>query len=347
MIQKTFAELFGQKAAPKRLSRGLVVDAKILSLTPNSILVDIGAKSEAVVTGTNFSENREFIRTLKVGDTVRVLVTGQEAIEGLVQVSLKPAASGFVWEQLARARDKKEAVKARVTERGRGGLEVNVWGISSFIPNSQLGKQLQNAADTTGRSISVMVLSADRSKNQLVLSERAISEKDQIERQIEVLAKLTPGEIMDGKVANVVPFGAFVEVAKDNVTLTGLVHKSEVSWNREQELEPGQGVKVTVLGVKDANLSLSVKRAGSDPWQDAENLTKDSPTAGTVVRTTERNIIVEVMPGVEGTIARSKLPAGSVPEVGERISCLVENIDIAKHRLSLSPQLTAKPIGYK
>lgn len=347
MTQKTFAELFEKSVSPTRVPRGSVVQAKILSIAGNKILLDIGGKSEGIVTGNNFTESRDFIDTLSVGQVVPVLVTGQDAIEGLLQVSLKPAAGNFSWEILARAHDKKEPVKARIIEKSRAGAEVNVFGITSFIPNSQLGKNLQNTIDSEGRSISVLVVSADRERNELILSERAISEKEEIERQITILSKLNQGEIMDGKVINVVPFGAFVEVVKDGVTLTGLVHKSEISWESSEELEAGQDVKVVVIGVKDTNLSLSVKRAGRDPWTDATSLTKDATVSGTVVRTNERNVIVEVMPGIEGTISKGKIPVGADPKVGDKINCIIENIDLERHRISLSLQLTAKPIGYK
>lgn len=348
MAQKTFAELLLQQHSIRSVHRGEILNARILSVSPNNLILALGSKSEGIVSGNNFAEVRDFAKTLRVGDTVAVLVTGQEGAEGLTQVSLKPAASGFVWEQLVAARDKKEPVKARVIEKSRGGLEVSVLGIASFIPNSQLGRQVQNAGDIAGRSISVIVLSLDRDKNQLVLSERAVSEKDQIERQIEVLSKLKQGEILDGKVVNIVAFGAFVEVVKDGMTLTGLVHKSEISWDNSKELESGQSVRAVVLNVKDANLSLSIKRTLSgDPWEKTKDLKKDMLVSGVVVRTTERNIIVEIMPGVEGTITRSKLPAGINPQVGDKVNCIIENVDIEKHRLALSLQLTVKPIGYK
>lgn len=346
-MAKTFAELFEKSQSPKRASRGAVVEAKILSTSSNSILLDIGGKSEGIVTGSNFAEVRDFAQTLKVGDSLQVLITGQDSIEGLTQVSLRPASGGFVWEQLIKARDNKTNVKARVIEKSRGGLEVEVMGISSFIPNSQIGKQLQNAQDLDGRTLSVRVLDANKARNQLVLSERAISEKEEIDRQIEILSKLKQGEVMEGKVINVVAFGAFVEVVKDGVTLTGLVHKSEVSWDSSEELEPGQNVKVNVIGVKEANLSLSVKRAGRDPWTDATNLKKDSSVTAVVTRVNERNVMAQVLPGVEGTITRSKLPAGTNPKAGDKLNCFIENIDLEKHRLNLSLQLTVKPIGYK
>ncbi|MBI3289895.1 S1 RNA-binding domain-containing protein [Candidatus Microgenomates bacterium] len=358
-MAKSFAQIFEKNQPLKRAPRGSVIEAKILQITSNHIIADIGGKSEGIVTGINLSENREFAKTLKTGDSVQVLVTNQDATSGLIQVSLKPASAGFVWTQLENAHDKKTPVKTRVTEKTRGGLEVEVMGINSFIPNSQLGRAIQNGPDLVGRSITCLVLDANRDKNQLVLSERAISEKEEIERQVSVLSKLNQGEILDGKVVNVVPFGAFVEVTAGGTVLTGLVHKSEISWESlpasparagqagSEELEPGQDVKVVVLGVKEANLSLSVKRAGRDPWQEAMDITRDSTIAGTIVRTNDRNIVVEVRPGIEGTISRSKIPVGASYQVGDKINCIIENIDLEKHRLSLSLQLTVKPIGYK
>ena len=120
-MTKTFAELFSAGEPLKRAVRGTVVSAKIISISSNSIIADIGGKAEAIITGNNFSESRDFISTLHMGDSVAVLVTSQDAIQGLIQVSLKPASGDFSWKALKNAKEKKEPVKARVIDKSREG----------------------------------------------------------------------------------------------------------------------------------------------------------------------------------------------------------------------------------
>lgn len=351
-------------ATTKVVRRGETVVARVLSVAPGRIILDIGAKSEGVVSGLEYDAVREFAKTLRAGDEVTATVVTPETYDGTALLSLKTSGRSAGWKLLKIAQENQQPVKIVVKESKRSGLFGEVFGIPCFIPNSHLGKNtLQQGQAIIDRTLSVLVLEVDSDRERIVVSERAVSEKEEFAKQQSILASITPGERFLGEVTHIVPFGAFVGITKNGVHLEGLVHLSEISWEKVSDpssvVAVGDKVDVVALGdpssgragpplARAGQLSFSIKRAQEDPWQGiAEKFGTDSEIAGTAVRAAERNFIVEVQPGIEGTLAKSKIPHGMVLQIGQKVECFVESVDESKRKLVLGLRLTTKPVGYK
>jgi len=218
-------------------------------------------------------------------------------------------------------------------------------------------KLISNLDSLAGQRVEVLVVEIDQRKNRLVFSERRVSEAAEIKAIDDVLAKITKGnEIYEGKVITLTKFGAFVEIkvqgVKSQVALEGLVHVSEISWEKTKDpkdvLAVGDTVKVKVLESKEGKLSLSIKQAQDDPWKTiADKYKADSKIKGKVTRKTDFGAFVGLEPGVEGLIHLTKIPPGTKMDIGQEINCYVEEVDPRDRRISLGMVLTSKPIGYK
>lgn len=335
-------------------SQGQKVTGKILEIGPKSLILDIGAKSEGLVADREFDLARHFIAGLNIGDIVeaRVYVAEQK---GQVLLSLRDTAENYAWKELAESLADGREVKVKCDALARGGIDVTVFGLKAFIPTSHLGSALaKNPALVTGRTFAAKVIELDREKNRIILSERQVSEKEAILAQETALKKLKEGEKFQGKVVGIVNFGAFVQVEKDGALLDGLVHLSELSWQKvvqpSEVVKVGDEVEVVVIGkgAKEGRLAFSIKQAQGDPWGKVqEKYKQDLRVRGTVRKLGDFGAIVELEPGVEGLVHLSKIPAGISLKVGAEADCFVEKVDKKNRKISLGLVLKEKPVGYK
>jgi ribosomal protein S1 len=352
------------------LSRGQKVKGKVTGKTKRSVIIDIGGKSEGVVAEKAFQEAKKYISGLKVGDEVRATVLIPETPDGFSILSLREASSDAAWGRIEEAREKANPLSVFGKSVNPSGVAVEVFGLSGFVPTSQLGKKVsRNAPSLVGKSFEVVPIEVNRTARKIVLSEKEVSEADDIKLQEAALKKIKEGEVYAGVVTTVVDFGCFVQIkiplgkksrsAGENVPVEGLVHISELSWEKvddpKQVVSQGDEVKVKVLG-KDlartgrgvGRLALSIKQAEPDPWEDADKkYKKDSKVSGKVARVSEYGIFVQLEPGIEGLIHMTKIPPGEKLEEGQKIEVYVEEIDTKVRRLSLGLVLTKKPVGYK
>ena len=356
---KTMDELlamYGGKV--KAFSPGDRLKAKVLEIKPGVVVLDIGGKSEGLVKESAYEQAKGYIETLKVGDEVEGKVLVSETPEGFTIISLRDEARSIAWKKLENAKTKKEPVKAMV--RGvinPSGVMVDVLGIGGFIPGSHLGKNVaKNTQKLVGRHLEALVIELDRESNRVVLSEKAVSEKEDLELIAKALEKVSEGDIFKGKVTTVSDFGAFVEikvtVGKKEIPVEGLVHISEFSWEKvektEDEVSEGDKVEVAILGVRDGKLALSMKNAKEDPWDKAgEKYEQEGKAKGRVVKISDFGVFVELEPGVEGLIHITKIPPDKKLKVGDEVNVTVEEIDAKERKISLGLVLTAKPVGYK
>lgn len=347
---------YGEKA--RGFSRGQRIRGKVISISSKSVVLDIGGKSEGLVTEKAFAEARDFVKTLKVGNEVTVAVLIPENPEGYVILSLREAASESSWQRLEKAKAEKAPVVAFVKGVNPSGITVDVEGILGFIPNSQLGKEVaKNIQGLIGKYIKVVPLEVDKSFNKVVLSEKEVSEKEDIKAAREALVAIHEGEIYPGEVTTVANFGCFVkiEVPQEKgkkVTLEGLVHVSELAWGKVDDprsfISERTKVKVKALGVHDGKLALSIKRAQKDPWEEASSKYKaESRVSGKITRMSDYGAFVELEPGVEGLVHLTKIPPGTKLAEGQEINVYIEEVDAKARKLSLGLVLTTKPVGYK
>lgn len=343
----------------KGLKKGDTVTAVITRISAREIALDTGSKTEGVVMDKEIENYRDMLAKLNVGDTVTAQVVVAENDRGQSVLSIRKSLLEKRWATLADVQKNGEAIEVVLRDPVRGGVLVDYGGIRGYIPLSQLdtavAKQLDKA---TGRRIKVKVIEVDAATNRLVFSQRAIAEEVTLARQKELLDVIPVDKTVEASITGVAPFGAFAkfEVEKDGVKheVEGLIHISEIAWEKvddpNQYLKSGDKIKVKVIGVdeKTGKVTLSVKQLLPDPWEHVLDMfEKDSQVKGTVTRTSPYGIFVELAPGVEGLIHVSKVIPGTEPNVGEEITCLVEEVKADQRKISLSMALTEKPIGYR
>lgn len=341
---------------------GAVLSGIATEITKKMVLVDIGAKTEGMVVDREFEAAKDYIADLKQGDEVSVYVVSPENERGQILLSLKRALVDRKWEQFAEYMQTSQVVEVRGLEVNKGGMIVVSEGIRGFVPSSQFGKNYLGRMDLLiDKDFKVKVIEVDKEKNRLIFSERLVSEAEEIAKKTEALKHVTPGDIYEGVVSGIMPFGVFVGVEVpfkgDSAgvgKVEGLVHISEISWEKVNDpndyFKLGDRVKVKVLGIDEGagKLNLSVKQMTDDPWS---TVTTKYPVGakvtGTVSRTAPFGAFVTLEPGVDGLIHISKIPSGSEPKVGSEIEVFVEHVDPEQRRMSLGLVLTEVPVGYK
>ena len=337
--------------------KGQRIKGKVIAKTPKALVLDIGGKSEGLVTEKAFIEARDYIKTLKVGDEVSTAVLIPEDSNGYVILSLREATQGATWDRLRDAKEHETPISVFGRGAGPSGVTAEVEGLIGFIPFSQLGKEaMGNPQSLIGKSFKAKVIELDKSSNKVVLSEKAVSEAGEIKLAKEALAKVKEGEVYDGVVTTVANFGCFVRInikeGKGTIPMEGLVHISELSWSKVDNISDlvseGDKVKVKVIGTRDGKLSFSIKAARKDPWEEAaKKYPTETKVSGKVTKITDFGVFVEVEPGIEGLIHITNIPPGKKLSLGEETNCYVQEIDTIGKKLSLGLVLTTKPIGYK
>lgn len=346
-----------QDARVKSLQRRQTVKGVVVSVSEDTVLVDVGTKSEGYIPPDELAEEGEERPHLEYGQEILVQVLEPESHQGPV-LSLKRAQRDQAWVDMEAYVETGQVVSAAVVDHNRGGALVDVRGLRGFIPLSQLaslgppGQSSENGEDTQdrlarlhGQRLNLKVLEASRQQNRLILSERAAEQEQRALRRAEVLADLQPGQIRHGRIRNVTGFGAFVDLGGAD----GLVHVSEMSYERVQNpraiVEPGQEVDVYVLDVNpdDQRIALSLKRAMADPWDSlVERRQPGEVVEVTITRLTRFGAFAQVEPGVEGLIHLSELAEVSpsdpkqVVHEGQKVQAKIIHIDRVQRRLGLS-----------
>jgi small subunit ribosomal protein S1 len=354
----TMAELLARaKKKVQTFTKGQRVDATVLSKTDSIVLFDIGGKSEGIVKEKGYTDTKEFIEGLKMGDNVSATILVPETREGTTILGLKDAVKDISWEKLESAKKSGEAVPVFGKGVSTPGFVVDVMGIEGFIPTSQLGKEITgNPQNLVGKYFKARVMEVDKLNKKVVLSEKEVSEAGNIALVKEALKKIKEGEIYDGVVTTVAPFGAFVKIKvpikKEKAEVEGLVHVSELSFSRvnlpSDVIHEGDEVKVKVLASHEGKLALSIKQAKKDPWEEvAKKYKSEDKVTGKVVRISDFGAFIELEPGVEGLIHITQIPPTFKLSVGSEVKCTIEEVNMKDKRIALGLVLTSVPVGYK
>lgn len=355
---KTMEQLLAQSDYQLRgWRRGDLVEAMVVEKTKSALYLDIGGKTEGMLIDRELKAAKDFIKGLKVGDKVTAVITQVENDKGQTLMSLKRAAFESLWSEFEKKLETGETIKVQGREANRGGLVVDVRGLQGFVPTSQFGTHLKGKLDSLiGRTLDVKVTEVNREKNRLILSEREISEAALLKDQQKTLKKVKIGDAFAGVITGIMPFGFFVKVTPkgSKISLEGLVHISEVSWEKVEDLskfyKQGDEVKVKVLSVdqKSGKLNLSIKQLTPDPWQGIEKkYAPDTQAKGEIVRVAPFGVLVKLEPGIEGLIHISKIPIEKSIKIGDKVNCFIESVNPEHRRISLGLVLKEKPVGYK
>ena len=363
----TMAELLDQPDNEvKSLKHGDVVEGKVVRIDPDEILVDFGGKSEGVVSNRELMNRRgprdgeEARPELSVGDEVLVYVLQPESPEGHAVLSLRRAGLERKWRAMQERFDAGEIVDARVIDHNKGGLIVDL-GVRGFVPISQIvdfprrprDEQPRDAAQEiaeklqpfVGRTLRLKILEVNRKANRLILSEKVALYEERREKRDELFSSLETGQRVKGVVRSIAPFGVFVDLGG----IDGLVHKSELSWNKvnnpETAYQIGDEVEAEVIDINHerGRISLSIRRLQPDPWQESVAKYKIGDVIeGTVTKLVNFGAFVRVEEGLEGLIHISELShqrvahPGDVVQEGQQVKLRIISLDSERHRLGLS-----------
>lgn len=341
--------------ALRGLKRGQKVKGIVTDINKRMVLIDIGAKTEGIVTDKELELSREMMSGLKVGDEIEAFIQNPENERGQILLSLKQTLLNKRWDYFDELIKTGEVVRVKGLEINKGGIIVKVAGVRGFVPASQFGRSyLGHLEDLQNKSFDVKVIEVNRKNNRLIFSEKAVSEQAALAHQAEALKKVKPGDVLSGVVSGIMPFGIFVRADISDLFLEGLVHISEISWekvdNPANHYKVGDQVKVKVIGVDvtSTRLHLSVKQLLSDPWTEmAKKYTEGKKVKGKITRLAAYGAFVNLSSGVDGLIHISKIPSDKEFKVGDSLECFVEKVDAEHRRISLSLALIKKPVGYK
>ncbi len=328
-------------------SEGDVLTGQVVRIDKDEVLIDVGYKSEGVIPQKELSIRKSVDASEEValGEEVDALVLTKEDQDGRLILSKKRARFEKAWRRIEGAAESGEPVEGSVIEVVKGGLIVDL-GVRGFLPASLVDiRRVQNLDDFLGRPIECKVIELNRSRNNVVLSRRAVLEEERKEVRQQILDRLQPGMVVEGAISNIVDFGAFVDL--DGID--GLIHISELSWSHvnhpSEILSIGQNVPVKVLDIdrERQRISLGLKQTQEDPWQRVvDTYGVNDELEGKVTKVVTFGAFVEVLDGVEGLVHISELAQHHVEnprEVvnqGDEIKVKILEIDSDRRRLSLS-----------
>lgn len=349
-------EKYGSKV--KNYSRGDVVEGIILEIAPKRVVVDIGGKSEGLIAEKSYKEAENYIKTLKVGDKISASIIVTETPDGFCVLSLRKAVRDVIWKKIEESLSKLTPISVEGKAVNTAGVMVNIGGLTGFIPKSQLGSEMAKSPNLlVGKRFKVVVIDADRTDNKIVLSEKEVSEKEELGFAREAIKEIKEGDTFVGEVGGIYDFGCFVKIAtkekgKASIELEGLVHISELSWDKVAKtsdvVSEGDNVKVKVIGKTGGKLAFSIKQAQVDPWNNvSEKYKKDKKVEGKISKLSEFGVFVTLEPGVEGLIHITKIPSEKSFNKGDKVNVYVEEVNQKARKISLGLVLTAKPVGYK
>src|SRR6476619_2711370 len=329
------------------INEGEVVHGKVVRVDKDEVLVDIGYKSEGVIPVAELSIRRSInpADEVGIGDEIDALVLTKEDAEGRLILSKKRASFEMAWKAIEASAENGQAVDGKVIEVVKGGLILDL-GVRGFLPASLVDiRRVQDLDEFLAKELRCKVIELNRSRNNVVLSRRAVLEDERKEMRQAILDKLQPGDVVEGQISNIVDFGAFVDLDG----MDGLIHISELSWSHvnhtSEVLEIGQTVEVKVLDIdRDRQrISLGLKQTQSDPWQQViENYSENDVVEGRVTKVVTFGAFVEILPGVEGLVHISELAQHHVEnprEVvsqGQPVNVKIIEVDGERRRLSLS-----------
>src|SRR2546421_2528961 len=327
-----------------------IVKGTIIEVRPKEVLVDIGYKSEGVISGNEFED----IKAVKVGDEIDVLIERLKDKDGMVVLSKEKAEFKQNWDRILSICKEGGTVAGKVKAIVKGGLLVNI-GVEAFLPASQIDVTTpKNLAQFVGNNYEFKVVKINQEGKNIVLSRRELIEQERNERRAKLLSEMTPGDIRKGTVKNITDFGAFIDLNG----LDGLLHITDMSWGRighpSEILKVGQEIDVVVLDInrEKERVSLGLKQKLQNPWENIESKYQvGMKVKGKVVNLVPYGAFVELEPGVEGLVHVTELSwtkriakPSDVLKVDQEIEAVVLGINREEQKISLGiRQLETNP----
>ena len=328
-----------------------VVEGVVTAINKREVVVNIGAKSEGVISAPEFRYNPD----LKVGDKVEVLVENAEDRKGQLVISHKKARQLKSWDMVNAAYDNNEVVKGYVKTRTKGGMIVDVFGIEAFLPGSQIDiKPIRDYDVFVDTTMDFKIVKINQEFRNVVVSHKALLEAEQEAKRAELISKLEKGQVLEGTVKNITNYGVFVDLGG----VDGLIHITDLSWGRishpEEVVALDQKINVVVLDFNEAQkrIALGLKQLTAHPWESlSADLKVGDTVKGKVVAIADYGAFVEVEPGVEGLVHVSEMSwsprlhsAQEFLKLGDEVEAVILTLDREARKMSLGlKQLTQNP----
>lgn len=319
-----------------------VVTGTVKSISKREVRVDIGMKSDAIIPVSEFRYNPD----LKVGDEVEVYIETLEDKNGQLRLSHKKACQTRSWDRVNEALQNDEIIKGYVKSRTKGGMIVDVFGIEAFLPGSQIDvRPIRDYDVFVDKTMEFKVVKINQEYKNVVVSHKALIEAELEQQKKEIISKLEKGQVLEGKVKNITPYGVFVDLGG----VDGLVHITDLSWGRVSDprevVELDQDIKVVIIDFDDEKkrIALGLKQLMPHPWDNLDpNLKVGDHVHGKVVVMADYGAFVEVQPGVEGLVHVSEMSwsqhlrsAQDFLKVGDEIEAVVLTLDRDERKMSL------------
>ncbi len=335
----------------KTIDEAELLHGTVVGLTKTDAIINIGFKSDGLVSLNEFRDMPD----VKIGDDIEVMVVEKEDRNGHLHLSRKMARAARAWQKIVDFYKTGEVVTGTITSKTKGGLIVDVYGLETFLPGSQIDvKPVTDYDQYVGKTMDFKVVKINETIRNAVVSHKALIESDIEQQRSVIISQLEKGQVLEGTVKNVTDFGAFIDLGG----VDGLLYITDISWGRvthpSEVLENGQKLNVVVLDFDDEKkrISLGLKQLTAHPW---DNLTADlhegSVVKGKVVNIEDYGAFLEIMPGVEGLVHVSEITWSSQPinakeffKMGDEYEAKVVTLDREERKMSLSiKQLTEDP----
>lgn len=331
--------------------KGEILQGTITKLTSSEILVDIGAKTEAIVLEKDKRLLKNLLNQIKVGDKVMVSVLNPESDLGNPVVSLRRFIEDKLWEDIERLKSEKKEFEVTIDDITKGGFLVSTKdGISGFLPNSQT-QFLEVNQNQIGKKIFASLLEINRVAHKIIFSQKGAMNRQSFEKEI---ADLKPEQKVYATTTNITPFGIFVSLQGKEKLIEGLIHLSEISWEKlesvPQSYKVGEKIEAKITGFdkKTFKVNLSIRQLTLDLFEkELEKFAPDTKVTAKITKILTSGIILELGGNIEGFIKKEKIPPTVSFSEGQSIEGIVSEVDRKKHRIILVPALTEKPIGYR
>ncbi|MBO9470185.1 30S ribosomal protein S1 [Endozoicomonas sp. G2_2] len=344
-MSESFAELFEQSLQGRTMQPGSLINAEVLEVKSDVIIVDAGLKSEGVIPIDEFYDDNGEL-SVSEGDKVEVALEAVEDGFGATRLSKEKAQRIRTWDFLTEAYENSESVVGHISGKVKGGYTVDVGNIRAFLPGSLV--DVRPVRDTTyleGKPLEFRVIKLDRLRNNVVVSRRDVLKEEYSEERKQLLDTLQEGIVLKGIVKNLVDYGAFVDLGG----IDGLLHITDMSWKRIKDptdvVNVGEEIEVKVLKFdrERTRVSLGLKQLGDDPWVDiARRYPENTRLFGNVTNITDYGAFVEIEEGVEGLVHVSEMDwtnknvnPGQIVDVGDEVEVMVLEIDEERRRISL------------
>jgi small subunit ribosomal protein S1 len=330
-----------------QIVEGEIVKSKVLRVTDNAVILDVGFKSEGSVPLDEFKDPH----TLKEGDEIEVFLEHLEDQEGAVVLSKKKADFMRVWEKIRVAHESDQPVEGTLVKKIKGGVVVNLMGVDAFLPGSQIAlRRVPNIDELLGQTYEFKIIKLNKRRRNIVVSRRVILENERAHKREHLMKELAVGQVRKGVVKNITDFGAFIDLGG----VDGLLHITDMSYGRvshpTEMVAIGREVEVKILDIdwQRERISLGMKQLQSYPWQNvAAKYPVGTRVQGKVVSITNYGAFVEIEPGIEGLVHISEMSwtrnvrhPSKIVSIGETIEAVVLKVDEAEEKISLGMKQT-------